>query len=1074
MALIVAGTAAWSAQESQAANTVLWQIGAPDDSSKEFSDYRRANPEAVAVAAESKAQLDPASVSKGLKASINPSMEIAFTLPAVPKHGALFSFKLLHAPKGGAQMGVFSNGVMAGLIQLWGTHGTASPYRWQKTYRLYIPSELLMQGANILRLTAPRPMWSETSVDQHMWWEWDYLRLEALAAPVREPIHGTVCYLGTTMKHSANDFFVNDDTLRIAPVAFRWMGIAYSGNTIRADFWYDVARMQPRRLEYLQLLRDFNMTVIVDNISCSHYRVGPDGKMPQKAKNDLQKFLDKYGALVQWYEIGNEPCMFGGGFTETIELARYLNEIKPPHLKTTACGWAYGGGKGTPKNWDANVVSRRAVEEHCQATNGHSYGFSYADNKGGSFVETLATYQGVQDGWPVEYVNTETGTNDWHSDKAENAGPNYASTQPQAQAFDRIMRAHVAVVDRTMQHAAIFDDFGLFKAPTKWSEPETLSAFPGFKGQDTRLKTFRRLALAYATHGAPLPYVVLNRDEVANKLVYFRAVDTAAIPALPGSGGTSDKVLLNFVNFENSPQTLRVRVKMPDSATYSGERLGAGNTFAEARSAATDLKADPWIELSAALGPGDSVQYILTPPKPVVPYTPTSVEATPGDKQNMLTWAGSSGATSYVVEREPPDTQTFVCLAKDIKECRYTDTTAKNRVPYFYRVAAANAAGESSGSVAVGAAAGTPLPPVRVEATPGDKKVTIRFTPGVNAKGYNVRRGVRQHGMFEIIARNLQETEFVDANVSNGTTYYYLVASLNDNYTSSYTMSVPVTPVPPPPAPGRPSACADSGRVVLSWPASPGAMNYNVKRATTADGPYALIFGGVAESLLADNNAKDGTTYHYRVSAVNQGVEGADSEAVSATPAAEPLPEVWKQADVGAVKKPGIASHVAATGMFTVTGSGDDIWDMEGFHYVYQPLAGDGALSARVVSFDDTHEWAKIGVMIRGALEGKPAMAIMAVTPGKGCGLSFRSAPNGKCGMHGGNAQPWVKIERRGEAVIGLVSPDGKTWTEFGSAKLALDRDAFIGLAVCSHDGNRLNKALFDSVVLSGGSVRPP
>jgi len=44
-------------------------------------------------------------------------------------------------------------------------------------------------------------------------------------------------------------------------------------------------------------------------------------------------------------------------------------------------------------------------------------------------------------------------------------------------------------------------------------------------------------------------------------------------------------------------------------------------------------------------------------------------------------------------------------------------------------------------------------------------------------------------------------------------------------------------------------------------------------------------------------------------------------------------------------------------------------------------------------------------------------MAIMAVTPGKGCGLSFRATSNGKCGMHGGNAQPWVKTERRGGGV---------------------------------------------------------
>ncbi|MGD0090296.1 MAG: hypothetical protein ABSE73_10285 [Planctomycetota bacterium] len=1066
---LMAGAPAWAAQESQSANTVLWQIGTPDDSSKEFADYQRGNPEALAIAAENKVQLGPATVSKGLKASVNPSMEITYTLPAVPKHGALFSFKLLHAPKGGAQMGVFSNGIMAGLIQLWGTHGTASPYHWKKTYRLYVPGELLTQGANALRLTAPRPLWSDASVDQQMWWEWDYLMLEALAAPVREPIHGTMSYLGTTMKHSANDFFVNDDTLRLAPLALRWMGIAYSGNTIRADFWYDVVRMQPRRLEYLQLLRDLNLTVIVDNISGSHYRVGPEGKMPQQMKAALQKFFDTYGSLCQWYELGNEPCMFGGGLAETLELAKYLSEIKPPHVKTAACGWAYGGGKGTPKNWDANVLQRRVVEEDCQATNGHSYGFSYADNKGGSFIENLATYQGVQDGWPIEFVNTETGTNDWHSEKAENAGPNYASTQPHAQAFDRILRAHIAVVDRFMQHAAIFDDFGLFKAPTKWTALETLSVFPGVKGQDPRLKTYRRLALAYATHGAPLPYTVANKDETAGKLLYFRAVDTAALPALPGSGGTADKILLNFVNFENAPQTLKVRVKMPDSTAYGGERFGPGNTYAESHSEVKELQADPWLELSVVLGPGESVQYILTPPRPAAPYAPASLQAAPGDKQIALTWAGCAGATAYAVKRAAQATGPFAKLAQDVKEYRYVDTAVENRGKYFYKVSALNPAGQSGDSDAAGATAGAPLPPARVEAVPADKKITLRFTPGANAKGYNIKRATTKTGPFESVAKSVMENAYTDNGVTNGTTYHYVVSTLNENGESLDSAPVAATPAAPPSAPGQPSACAGSGRVALSWPASPGATSYNLKRAADIAGPYALLVGALTEPWYADSAVKDGTTYFYKVSALAQGVEGTDSEAVSASPLAEALPEVWKQADVGTVRKPGSASRIAATGVFTVSGSGDDIWDVESFHFVYQPLAGDGALSARVASFDDTHEWAKIGVMVRGGLEGKPAMALMAVTPGKGCGLSFRSTPNGKCDIHGGSGQPWVKVVRRGDTVAGFTSSDGKAWNEFGSANVALGKEAFIGLAVCSHDGNRLNKALFDNVVQSGG-----
>lgn len=187
------------------------------------------------------------------------------------------------------------------------------------------------------------------------------------------------------------------------------------------------------------------MTVVVDHISGSHFHNDAAGHMPPETRAALDAFLARYGGLFQFYELGNEPCMFGGGLDETIEVARYLNRVKPRHVQLVAPGWAYGGGKGTPKNWDADPALRRQVEALSQLTNGHSYGYSYADDRGGSFVENLNTFGGVRDGWLKPYLNTETGTNDWHS---EEKGPRLPSSQPHAQAFDRILRAHLAVVDR--------------------------------------------------------------------------------------------------------------------------------------------------------------------------------------------------------------------------------------------------------------------------------------------------------------------------------------------------------------------------------------------------------------------------------------------------------------------------------------------------------------------------------------------------------------------------------------------------------------------------------------------------
>jgi hypothetical protein len=345
--------------------------------------------------------------------------------------------------------------------------------------------------------------------------------------------------------------------------------------------------------------------------------------MPATMKGALKTFLSANGKYIQYYELGNEPCMFGntdgGGFAEYLTLATELNSDKPPTMKTVAPGWAYGGNKGgLPANWDAFVDNRRTVESLCDCINGHSYGYSYCANGGGSFLSELEAFGEVADGWPKEYLTSETGANNWHS---EENGARQASTQPHIQAFDRILRAHLAVVDRTMQHAVIFGDFGLFDIPASWSDLDNLKPAPAPDGpaMDTRLKTYRRLALAYATHGSPLTYTVSNSSDLQYKMVYFRAVDTGALPPQPGSGGTSDKLLLNFVNFESTPQTLSVRVTLPRSGSYQAERIGAGDTWAAAHSIIS-VTGKPEVELKEALDPGASVQYILSPPKQGLPH----------------------------------------------------------------------------------------------------------------------------------------------------------------------------------------------------------------------------------------------------------------------------------------------------------------------------------------------------------------------------------------------------------------------------------------------------------------------
>ena len=84
-----------------------------------------------------------------------------------------------------------------------------------------------------------------------------------------------------------------------------------------------------------------------------------------------------------------------------------------------------------------------------------------------------------------------------------------------------------------------------------------------------------------------------------------------------------------------------------------------------------------------------------------------------------------------------------------------------------------------------------------------------------------------------------------------------------------------------PPAPTGLTAKAGRGQVSLSWKASAGAASYNVYRGTTPGGENATpIAKGVTVTSFTDRGVASGTTYYYKVAAVNSiGTSGFSNEA---------------------------------------------------------------------------------------------------------------------------------------------------------------------------------------------------
>ncbi len=166
------------------------------------------------------------------------------------------------------------------------------------------------------------------------------------------------------------------------------------------------------------------------------------------------------------------------------------------------------------------------------------------------------------------------------------------------------------------------------------------------------------------------------------------------------------------------------------------------------------------------------------------------------------------------------------------------------------------------------------------------------------------------------------------------------------------------------------------------------------------------------------------------------------------------------------------------TGTYTMTAEGADIWgNSDQFHFAFKQISGAGSIIAKVESVEDTHEWAKAGVMIRDTLEPDSSHAMMAVTPGNGVWFGRRtetgdSSSDSEAGI---TAPQWVKIERTiGGLVRAFYSADGNTWTQLGAPEpVTMNTPVYIGLALTSHNSGVACEAKFSNVSFPNTTVGP-
>lgn len=175
--------------------------------------------------------------------------------------------------------------------------------------------------------------------------------------------------------------------------------------------------------------------------------------------------------------------------------------------------------------------------------------------------------------------------------------------------------------------------------------------------------------------------------------------------------------------------------------------------------------------------------------------------------------------------------------------------------------------------------------------------------------------------------------------------------------------------------------------------------------------------------------------------------------------------------DVGNPALKGSLSFDNQTGVYTLTGGGENMWyGSDEFFFVYDQLEGDFSLSTKIAfEGEGTNPHRKMGLIIRESLDNNAKYVDIAVHYGDGLtALQYRTAVGGDTEHIPFEtlSADFLILERKGDCIIAKVgkgdSPELLT-TEFN---IELPATCYVGLFICSHEANIVETGHFSEVKL--------
>ena len=308
---------------------------------------------------------------------------------------------------------------------------------------------------------------------------------------------------------------------------------------------------------------------------------------------------------------------------------------------------------------------------------------------------------------------------------------------------------------------------------------------------------------------------------------------------------------------------------------------------------------DPLPSLSGKVSTGGRLNVNKANQTCPVPLPPINLSVTAvSSSQINLTWTDqSTSETGFQIERKTGAGGTYALIVTTAANATtYSNSGLAEGTTYFYRVRAVNSYGNSAYSNEASAMLVSPPPAPTLSATAvSSSQINLTWTDQSNNEtGFQIERKTGTGGTYALIVTTAANaTTYSNSGLAGGTTYFYRVRAVNSAGNSAYSNEASATTQISPPA-NLFATAVSSSQINLTWTdQSNNETGFQIERKTGTGGTYALIVTTAANATTYSNSGlAEGTTYFYRVRAVNSAGNSAYSNEASATPVSPPPPPI--------------------------------------------------------------------------------------------------------------------------------------------------------------------------------------